>query len=277
MNNYAYATYLDRKEFLPGLRGLYYSLINNNSQYDLIILYQNITENDIWKVIEKNKVILFKIPNDYTLNQSTKIDTDFQSYKNKLNKGWNILDTIYYDTQYSSTLNPMYMFSFFNYDAILYLHCDVIVLKNCDDLFLLPKDKYIAYGNNFYGNNNLDANYLLIFPNLQTWIFIQQNLKAIINDPEVTNLDMFLGRLSKYFYIGKFYFNMPMRFWHCAGSIKYWDIFPNLDITNINLDVINFMEEKIKKIKLENISNAYDLSIKTPLLDRYEQEIKSCF
>ena len=48
MDNYAYATYIDKKDFLPGLQGLYYSLIATKTKYDLIILYcDEITENDI--------------------------------------------------------------------------------------------------------------------------------------------------------------------------------------------------------------------------------------
>ena len=62
MNKFAWMTYLDKKDYLPGLQGLYYSLQRVNTKYDLIVIYSgNVKKEDIEKYIEIKKVILFPV------------------------------------------------------------------------------------------------------------------------------------------------------------------------------------------------------------------------
>lgn len=292
MDNYAYATYIDKKDFLPGLQGLYYSLIATKTKYDLIILYcDEITENDIWRYIDKTQVILYPILNNYKLNEKGKIGDDLKNLLDISNDGTgkDFWDVAYYTTQYSNTFNPLYIFNLTDYDAILYLHCDVLVLENCDHIFKVDKKINIAYCNIFYFNLNCkyaDASYLLFYPNKEVWNFILKYKNHILNMNNVHNLDGFFGNfLMKYFPVGQIAYNYnQISLYHCTGAIKYWKIF-NINIKKIiendifwnknKYIITNIFKEKINSLKNNNNKmQEYKYVINTKFTNKIKKEME---
>ena len=122
----AYCTLLSSEDYLDGVLVLNKSLQMVNAQYPLFVM---VTEN-----ISKNKKILT------LLNSAGIVYTiiEMLSYSEETKKGY----------EYASVLNTASKIQIFNmkqWDKLIYLDADILVLKNLDHLFNYPDGSMLKY------------------------------------------------------------------------------------------------------------------------------------
>ena len=275
MNNYAYATYIDKKIFLPGLQGLYYSLISTKTKYNLIILYcGEITEKDIWKYIDKKQVILYKIK-DLHISRNRRMS--LQEF-NDCNDNTTIYEFLYYSNQFANALNPLYFFNFKNYKAIIYLHCDVLITKQIDNIFnyiINKKKNIIAYCYKFYDKSAdgtkmfLDTSLCIFFPTDAVWQYIKNNLH-IFNKMRILNMDIVFTILNKHFKIEEI--GYPINgVHHFGGPLKWWTMFPNFNIKKLIAN--NKLWDKAKTPIMDFIRNKIEITKEKSKEEQYKYAI----
>lgn len=273
MKKYAYLTYIDKKEYLPGLQGLYYSLQKVKTKYDLIIIYSGEIEKvDILNYVEEKQIILEKIPN-YIVSPGIKTDM--------INS--NIFDSedgpgrmIYFSWQNSNIIGPFYGFKFTQYEEIMYIHCDIIVLKNIDEYFY-NFNKIGIYVSDFEKYDGDTKEYvhsthnIFFKPDIFIFNLIMNNIDNILLNRWITNIDSFIN----IFFIDNNYlpiYNIPNEEWldqkifHSSGILKYWTLFPNIKIKEIienkNLEEITcIMKSKIINTDKKLLNDQIPLSI----------------
>lgn len=238
MNKFAWMTYLDKKDYLPGLQGLYYSLQRVNTKYDLIVIYSgNVKKEDIEKYIEIKKVILFPVEEHVFSPGILKEHIDERSFA-KSKKSQQIAHTVYCRWQKSNIFGPLCAYGFTEYDKIFYLHCDIILKQNLDFIFnLFLEDKtYVAA---FSEDGTINSTRLLcITPNKKVYDFISENISILEKDKQIITIDSFIDKYLvklKLIKIGQIPYmkSFENMLFHFGGIVKYWTAFPNLPIKEI--------------------------------------------
>lgn len=271
MNKFAWMTYLDKKDYLPGLQGLYYSLQRVNTKYDLIIIYAGeIEEKDILNYIEEKQVILEKIP-EYIVSPGIKKDMISEG----LFEGTTaISNMIYFSWQNSNIIGPFYGFKFEQYEEIMYIHCDMIVLENIDDYFYNLDKQGIYVAGLFKDEKHHEereyvhsSHYMFFKPNMHIFNLILTNINNILSNRYIANIDCFIN----IFFIDKNYLSvyklpnddwLDERIFHSTGLLKYWTLFPNINIKKI-----------IQNKKLKEITTAIEKEAFVLCREPIEQQI----
>ena len=266
-NNFAYITYLDKKEYLPGLYGLYCSLLMVQTQYPLIIFYSgDITKNDIEYYIKEKNIQLIKLSNYIFPTQLWDQKYDLKNTENYFN------GTIYCHWQTSNIIGPLLSFGLLKYKKICYLHCDMIIYKNIDYLFKIFKT-YDLYITGTKDNKYVTDSFIMyITPNQKIFNYLIKNIHNFLLDNNIINIDSFINNYLINYIIIKEIKNIKYieqeHFFHSGGPLKYWTVFPHMDIKKIlshnNLNkkkFFDFIKQKIYMIKNDSFYELFNKSI----------------
>ena len=149
MNNYAYVSLLSSENYLKGILTLNYSLKLTNTKYPLVVLItENVAENKkILKIFEQEQ-IAFKI-----IKQIVYCEEEQKNFKNT-SKNYLL-----------NTASKIHIFDLNEYDKILYLDADILVLKNLDELFQYKNGSMIeSLFNKEQGETEGDSNFFICIP-----------------------------------------------------------------------------------------------------------------
>ena len=149
MNNYAYVSLLSSENYLKGILVLNYSLKLTGTKYPLVVLItKKVAKNKkILKILEQEKIIV-EIVKDITYCK-----TERESFKNSPRE------------YLLNTASKVHIFNLNEYDKILYLDADILVLKNLDELFSYKNGSMIE--SFFYkeqGEIEGDSNFFICIP-----------------------------------------------------------------------------------------------------------------
>ena len=119
MKKYAYVTLLSSKDYLEAVLVLNYSLQLTKSKYPLIVACTSDVFNDkqIIKILNQEKIIVEQI-NKIEYNQQTKQNLKIYQIPSLLKVG-----------------SKIEIFSLIQYDKLIYLDADSLIVKNIDSLF----------------------------------------------------------------------------------------------------------------------------------------------
>lgn len=236
--DYAYATYLDKKAYLPGLCGLYYSLMKHTI-YDLIVIYSGeIEEKDIWNYIPKERTILLPVPT-YEVSLNMRTDT-VEDGLDVLQNPMGSLNGIYNHWQNSNIIGPLYIYNLIEYKIVMYLHCDVIIKKDLDHLFDEIENGYDIYVPEYFKRPEDEriaihsTRFSFYRPNKNIFNYIMNNINYILKNKYIVTIDGVLSFLSyggiiKVKQIQKDH-EIDSHMFHSGGVFKYWILFPKMDI-----------------------------------------------
>lgn len=110
--NYAFVSIMTSNDYLPGLLVLYESLMGTNTLYPFLVLLTENISTEIISVIEK-RGISYKVFNEEITNP-TDVDKSHRWF---------------------STYSKLNVFDQTQYEKIVYLDVDIIILRNIDELF----------------------------------------------------------------------------------------------------------------------------------------------
>lgn len=213
MNNYSYVTLLSNNDFIYGVLLLYKGLKETKSQFPLTCIVTNNVSQDIINKLRKYNINIiiypeFKVPKEY-YEHNFKIDIlCAENWKNVFSK--------------------LYIFDLEQFDKIIYLDADIMILKNLDHLFTYPHMSAAIVGD--YFNKwpdwvHFNSGCMVIEPSKQLY----KNILQFYN--HLTPLDfpdyMFITDQE---ILNKYYDNWPNQIELHLN--KYYNIFPSL-ITNI--------------------------------------------
>lgn len=218
MNNNIYITLLGNNSYLQGVLLLNYSLKQVKSKYPLLVLVtQNI--NTATKDILSFLDIPYKeIPSiDFTelikINQERK-----QLY---IKQGKKVRDTWSF-----AGLNKFQIFNQIQYDKIIYLDCDIMVLKNIDHLFNELNISVTNQRENWnYPLENFNSGFIIFEPSQQ----IYQDLLKLIKDRNILNNEYF----KQFSYFGdQILLNYYFRNLQNKIKIHFLDKYYNIQLTH---------------------------------------------
>lgn len=130
-NNYTYITLLSSKEYIWGVLILNKSLQNVKSKYPLTVCLTNdIVDNKIINILTQENI-------NYLIVRKLQ-------YKNNSEKG-TILNTA----------SKIHIFNFKQFDKIVYIDADTLVLKNIDNLFNYPNGSIVMWPESDLGMSGL--------------------------------------------------------------------------------------------------------------------------
>ena len=140
-NNFIYLTLCNDK-YVKGVIALNKSLKNVNSKYNLLILYFNLCDDNI-NLLKNYDILLKKVEPISSKKQSKK---------------------------FINTYTKLLIFSMIDYDKIIFMDADTIVLKNIDHLFDIEHNFSVApdLGNQLM-YNRFNTGVMIIKPNIDVF------------------------------------------------------------------------------------------------------------
>lgn len=206
MKNYCYMTLITQDKYIKGANLLNERLKIINSQYKLIAL---ITPN---------------------INAS-QLDMDYQIIEDELENDY---------------LKKFYCLNYSEFDKIIFLDADLIILNNIDYIF--NEFNNCSVGWTYRIEENLDH----IQPNGGVIYFQPDSslLQCFINDSKLYNFREDEDALFRYFYYGKSDKNIQKtNYLHLGGQLKYWESkYFNCDINkntdNLLFFILNFNDKR---------------------------------
>lgn len=160
-----YLTMCNSTNYLKGVYILNRSLIDVKSKHDLIVMIPDENNLELKNFLIGNNIKFIEVK--LNLNVKTKNE--------------------YY---WEKTFDKLAMFGLTQFDKIVFLDCDMIILKNIDDLFMRENMSAVVAGKCIAGNENftkLNSGLMVIKPNNETL----NNLIKLI--PEVVEKKSFCG------------------------------------------------------------------------------------
>lgn len=139
-NNYAYITLLSSEEYIFGTVILNKSLQKVKSKYPLIVCLTNNLSNNI-KIIN----ILNEEKINYFIVKKLQYNNDF------------LEETI------PNTASKIQIFQFQQFDKLIYIDSDVLILKNIDNLFNYPNGSILQWPNPSNNIENISMSGLFVF------------------------------------------------------------------------------------------------------------------
>lgn len=129
-SNYTYITLLSSKEYLWGVLTLNQSLQNVQSKYPLTVcLTEDVMDKKIINILNKEKINYISI--------------------RKLSYKTNFKNTI------ANTASKIQIFNLYQFDKIVYIDSDVLVIKNIDNLFNYPNGSIVMWEKSKLGMSGL--------------------------------------------------------------------------------------------------------------------------
>lgn len=239
MNNYTYMTMLTNDNYVYGVIMLFDSLQKVKSQYPLTVL---VTED----VAEATLEILSQLNISYKQVQSNLLPKNI--FEN------NILINQSKAGQYYNIFTKFEVFNQIEYEKIIYLDADILVLKNLDHLFKKPH-MTAAFENEYYNKKNIfNTGCLVISPSMEEY----NKIISFYNDIIQTNNQEFISDQS---ILNSFYSN-----WKDKIELhlnKYYNIFANqvldqdLEQIKTNGFFIHFVDRKPWKFAVKKEEEKY--------------------
>lgn len=130
-----YLTVITTDEYLEGVLVLNQSLLNVHSKFPLTVLATKKVSNNVKNIIKKNGIELINIP--------SKINISKEIFNGNIKNGF---------SHWNDTLDKLYIFELTQFDKIVYLDSDMIVLENIDKLFNYPHMSAVVAGKSYPGN-----------------------------------------------------------------------------------------------------------------------------
>lgn len=162
MNN-AYATLLATDDYINGVLGLYYSLQIAQSQYPLIVMVTENISQDVLNLLDNKENLIIKPI---------------------LNLEFPIQNEVYNNMKYM--FNKYYIFTFDEFDRIMYLDGDSFIVSNLDYLFTEEDYNLFDCGDRPYDAEdvpNIDGARMLVTPKPE----IFQALLELYGNDEIIN------------------------------------------------------------------------------------------
>lgn len=146
MPKYAYLTMLGSNNYLLGTLALNYSLNSTNTQYPLIALVTENIDSEVRKILKMNNISYLEVPN---------IQLENKKGNKKEYRHW------------ENTFSKLTIFGMTQFDKIIFLDSDMLVMDNIDELFNKKNLSAVVAGKSFPGNKNwvdLNSGVMVIEP-----------------------------------------------------------------------------------------------------------------
>jgi alpha-N-acetylglucosamine transferase len=171
-----FITICTNNTYMKGVLLLKKSLEKTNSIYSLLCLVPNTFSNENVKVLENNNIIVKIIANEFI------VDNDIV---NRNKEGGN--------THWTETFFKLNIFGLVEYEKIVFLDSDMLVVENIDELFELPHMTCCAAGKLYPGNENWirpNSGLMVIEPSFETFekiknTYLKKSVKTFYGDQEV--------------------------------------------------------------------------------------------
>lgn len=141
--NYAYATVLTGEDYLDGVRTLLYSLNKSKSRFPLVVLVPEDFDNNLENILLGWGCQILRAP---------RVDLGIYAQQNP-RPYWN------------ETFFKLRIFEMEQYDKLLYIDSDMIVLDNLDHLFDCEHITACQGGKMIYGWEDINSGLMLVRPN----------------------------------------------------------------------------------------------------------------
>ena len=237
-----YLTVLSTNNYIDGVLTLYASLKYSKCQYPFgVFVSKNITEDKI-KILEQKGIIVIK---DSSENQIPINEILIKNNKNQNLSYW------------SNTLDKLKIFDLMEFEKIVYLDSDMLVLKNIDELFEKPHLSAVVAGKSYPRNEGwrkLNSGLMVITPQKGVYQKLLSLIPVILKDKEaVGDQDI----------IQEFY--------------KSWEKEKNLILSEKYNIFINYIDYYVKKLNYEEIKVVHYIGAKKPWMLTKIQKIKEVF
>lgn len=229
MNNYTYLTLLGSDNYLRGVLGLWKSLINQNSKYPLTVMVTNqVSENSIME-LEKRDISYLK---------ADKVEVSEDILTINAQNGF---------SNWTNTFSKLLIFGLTQFDKIVFLDADMLVLENIDELFGKDNLSATVAGKSVPGNENwvdLNSGMMVIVPKLNEdkrliSLISKFDAKSAFGDQDIISegyshwkehTNLVLGEeyniLAKYepYYVSSNVLDSPIKVLHFIGKVKPWNM-----------------------------------------------------
>lgn len=213
MNNYSYVTLLSNDDFIYGVLLLYKGLKETKSQFPLTcIVTDNVSKDIIYKLKQHNINII--------IYPEIKTPQEFYEHNYKIDK--------LCANNWINVFSKLHIFNLDQFNKIIYLDADIMILKNLDHLFTYPHMSapvVCEYFNKWPNWIHFNSGCMVIEPSKKLYKDI---LKFYYNFNE--------NNLSDYMFIAdQEILNEYFKDWSIKKELhlnKYYNIYPGL-ITNI--------------------------------------------
>lgn len=212
---YAYVTLLSTDDYIIGVLGLKHSLDRVNCQYPFIVIVTQDISTDTIKILENNNI----------------------QYK--------IVNTIYFPEtpgknpkRYTTCANKLYLYTFTEYQKVMFIDADCIITFNIDFMFDYPTP--VFYASNIYTEEypagDLWGGLFIIEPNEDLFKKFMVRYKFFFTDEQLLNSYY----QKKEIYVYRYYYFVI----HEPFEKKYWQRY-NLKDEN---EVKNFIDYSLYKL-----------------------------
>jgi glycogenin len=163
--SFSYLTVLSTDDYLPGVLVLHRSLLEQDVKYPLHVMVTAGVSSECELVLAQHGIGIIRVDKQFNLPP----EIQQQNLRSNLSH-WN------------NTLDKLYMFNLVQFDKVVYLDCDMLVLENLDVLFNHPHMSAVVAGKHYPGNqewNTLNSGLLVFEPQ----VGLADNIVGIL--PEV--------------------------------------------------------------------------------------------
>ena len=224
----AYISYICNDNYLPGVTALVKSLKYHKCQYDIIIMITKDVSESAKKKLRNLNVI---IKNVDEIHYQGKLSHLIEDRYGKQNNSWMMFTkiNIWKQTQY---------------EKLLYIDADTIVLKNLDSIFEINENISAVFGGSlFHKYEGIEAGVLLIKPSMETYNKLIEAMNSDkydlrMSDQTLIN-DYFVGKIN---YLDEKWNRLQKKNRNINGAyIYHWNgSKPWNDINIIHFNVWNF-------------------------------------
>lgn len=233
MNNYTFATLLSTASYISGVLTLYRSLQRyGKTKYPFVCVCSVNMRNEDIDLLRKEGINCIRLKK--TMLDDIRIPNQNDNYKH-----WNY------------TFDKLMLWSMIEYDKIVFLDSDMLVMDNVDNLFDYPDFSAVQAG--FLQNNTwkrLNSGTIVIVPDMNTYLKLEMQLQVtitsfvkagksvgdqdVLNDfyPQWINMkelhlsegyNLFFKYLSLYHKFYGFCYSKEIKIVHFIGSHKPWN------------------------------------------------------
>lgn len=160
----SYVTLLSTDSFLPGVLTLWRSLKDVNALFPLVVVINN-------KISTETKKELSKRDIEYIEYESVPYSEDTRKY---------LVEEMGWREELLNVSDKLHVFDLTQYDKIVYLDSDILVLKNIDYLFKYPHGSAASDGMEIVDTpyqQNFNAGVIVIEPNHEEYLSLLEKMK----------------------------------------------------------------------------------------------------
>lgn len=237
-----YLTVLSTDNYIEGVLALYESLKYSKCEYPFgVFISKNINEDKI-KILEQKGIIVIKdrIENQIPINKIL--------IKNNNNQNL---------SYWSNTFDKLKIFELVEFEKIVYLDSDMLVLKNIDELFEKPHLSAVVAGKSYPGNEEwrkLNSGLMVIIPQKGLYQKLVSLIPKVLNNKEVIGDQDIVQELY-----------------------SSWEKDSNLILSEKYNIFIEYIDYYVKKLNYKEIKVVHYIGAKKPWMLTRIQKIKEIF